>query len=481
MKLLLTNPNFDGVVLVPSLGLGFIGTYVKKHAGCEVEVIEPLLEGLTRVQTLEKAKTADIVGLTCYTESRFQTFDFARDTRKINPNCKIIVGGPHVNSLDEKTLEHYPFIDAVVRGEGEETVLEIVKGVPFKDIDGITWAQNGRIIKNPPRTMKKDIDYLEYDYSLIYRKIKTWKDFEAPKYLQKFNAIPIIGSRGCPFKCSFCAANNQWEHTYRYLSPEELINRVKHLVNEYNIRYFRFYDALFIGNDERMLRFCDLIEENKLDIHFRIDIRVGTKRNILERLKKAGCDVVGFGVESGSNKILQKINKDITREQIEETIRLCKELNYWVIGFFMVSLPNEKTEDVKQTLGLLKYFDGVNVQFFKLHPNTSFYDELKNSGEIDDEIWFSQDRGFNTMYGNEIYYCKEKFKSAQFYKKESEFLIERASCIYALHKPLKILREYGLIKGSRILISSLLKSALLTSGTGKNVYGVLKNLRKKRA
>lgn len=476
MKLLLTNPNFNGFVSIPSLGLGFIGTYVKKHApDWEVEIVEPLLQGLNEEQVLEKARKSDIVGLTCYTESRFQTFDFARKVKQASPACKIIVGGPHVNSLDEKILQHYGFIDAVVRGEGEETFLDIVTGVPFAGIKGITWINDGKITRNPPRALIKDIDSLEYDYSLVYHQVKKWKDPEIPHDVQKFNSLPIIASRGCPYKCTFCAANNQWEQKCRYLSPEEMIKRIKHLVDKYNTRYFRFYDALFIGNDERILKFCDLLEKSKLDIHFRIDIRVGTPRHILERLKKAGCDIVGFGVESGSDRILGRVNKSITRDEIDKTVRLCKELNYWIIGFFMISLPDETLRDIKRTFGLLKHFDQINVQFFKLHPNTAFYNELKNAGELDDEVWFNKDYGFATPYGNEIYYCREKFKRAEFFKEEIESLLNYAGYDRALNDPGKTLQSYGLIKGMRILLTAAVNIMLLKSKPGIRIYHSLKN------
>lgn len=92
MKLLLVNPNFKGVVIAPSLGLGFIGTYVRENSNCEVEIVEPILQGLTEAQVLDKVKESDVVGLTCYTESRFQVFDFASKAKRVNSDCKLLVG-----------------------------------------------------------------------------------------------------------------------------------------------------------------------------------------------------------------------------------------------------------------------------------------------------------------------------------------------------------------------------------------------------
>lgn len=319
--------------------------------------------------------------------------------------------------------------------------------------------------------MVRNIDSLYYDYSLVIPHVDGWKDLEIPHELQKLNALPIIASRGCPFRCAFCAAHEQWGKIYRGLSPEELVKRLKELVSQYNIGYFRFYDALFTGNDKKVLEFCDLLDKAKLNISFRIDIRVGTSRKVLERLRRVGCDVVGFGVESGSDKILKRINKGISREKVEETIKVCKELGYWILGFFMVSLPDETMEDFKKTLKLLKFFDRINLQFFKIHPNTSFYNELKQKGEIDDEIWFDPNYGVDTIYGNEIYYCKDVFPSAPFYRNEVEALLYRAN-----HDPQKAIQRHGLAKGVLILSLFAMIDMLLRVKIGGKLYYKLRNI-----
>lgn len=464
MKLLLVNPFFKGVIWAPTMGLGFIGTYIKKNSDWDVEVIEPYFENLTKEQVLLKAKKADIVGLTCYTESRFQCFDFAESVRQINPDCKIIIGGPHVNTLDKQILQHYNFVDGVVRMEGEETMLDIVKDKPFEKIKGLTWRSKNKIIKNPDRPLIKDISNLEYDYSLIYNQIKNWKDLEIPYELQKKNHIPIITSRGCLFNCAFCAAHPQWGCIWRGKTPDKMVDEMEFLVNKYKIGYFRFYDALFIGDLKKINEFCDILEKRRLDVSFRIDIRVGTPRNVLERLKKVGCDVVGFGVESGSDKILKRINKRITRSMILKTIKDCNDLGYWSIGFFMVSLPDETMEDIKLSFDLFKYFDAYNYQFLKLHPNTAIYNELKRKGEIDDEIWFDKSCGI------EIFYCKDNFPSARFSKKQVDLILHRMYFDFNAQNPGITFKRYGIKKGSIIYPISFLLSNVFKTKLGQNMF-----------
>ncbi|NQU85020.1 MAG: B12-binding domain-containing radical SAM protein [Mariniphaga sp.] len=455
MKVLLLNPYFGNRVYAPTLGLGFLATYLKARIDCQIEVIEPVRKELNESELLQKIKETDYLGLTCYTESRFSCFNFAEKAKKINPNCCIMVGGSHATALDKKILEHYSFIDVVVRGEGELAILEILKKESLANINGISWRNGSDVIQNPEQCLKKDLSQFDLDYSFIYPEIENWKDREIPYNLQKLKHLPIIASRGCPFRCAFCGSNKHWSGLWRGTSPKDLVKNIKFLTEKYKVGYFRFYDALFIGSDNQILEFCDEIEKSGLKIKFRIDIRVGTKREILERLRHVGCEVVGFGIESGSDKILKRINKGITRKQIEETINICKSLNYWIIGYFMISLPDETQEDFQKSIELFSVFDVFNLQFFKIHPNTTFYEEFKNNDEIDDEIWFDPSRG------NEIFYSKEIFPSANFYRLNVDRSIKYFYLKHDLRNPKTVIQKYGLFIGFLRLISSLMQIGLL--------------------
>jgi len=470
MKLLLINPYFNGGAIIPSLGLGFIGTYINENSDCEVEIVEPSLQNISEYDVLEKAKESDFIGITCYTESRFQVFDFAKKVKDINPLCKIIVGGAHSNTLDELILKHYPQIDIIVRREGEQAMLDIVTGTPLIKISGVTWRNGNEIIRNVDSSFENNIDNFHYDYSLIHEQIKNWKDYEVSIKIQKLNAIPFIASRGCPYRCTFCASHEQWDKTFRTLTIPELVKRIKYLVDAYDIGYFRFYDTIFLGNENKINEFCELIKHNKLDISFRIDIKVGTNRKSLEKLRDVGCDVVGFGVESGSDKILKRLNKGITRIEIEETIFICKELGFWMIGFFMISLPDETKEDINKTFELLKHFDEINVQFFKVHPNTGFYNELKLSGDITDNVWFE------SKNDNEFYWCKDNFDNANFYKKEIDLLLQYSTLKHIASHPDALIRRHGRLKGTLLYPISFIIYLIFKSETNRNMMWKLRNM-----
>lgn len=447
---MLLNPYFDRIVYAPAMGLGFLGTYLKKNFACEIIIHDPFVNKLDRNLLLKEIKDCDFLGMTCFTESRFQCLDFAQDAKKINPNLKIIIGGPHTIGLDELILKKCRFIDFIVRNEGEKSLLEIIQKKNPKTIRGITWRDNNnKIIRNQDRELTKNITKYAYDYELI-PDIFMWKDGEVNADLRKLNHLPIIASRGCPYRCAFCASFNQWRCKYRSMDPKKLVDLMETLIKKYGIGYFRFYDALFMGSDDSLIKFSKEIIRRNMKISFRIDLRANTGEDALTYLRKAGCNIVGFGLESGSDRILKRINKGITHEQIVKILKICKKLNFWTIGFFMISLPDESQEDTYETFKLFKYVQVYNLQFFKVHPGTPFYTELKDKKLINDEIWF--DRNID----EEIFHSKENFETAQYTRKEIDWMITAAFYKFCIKYPHLIYSRHGIIMGSFYVFGSLI-------------------------
>ena len=412
MRVLLINANF-GRVVVPTLGLGFLSRYLKEH-DIECNVIEPVLQNIKREDILKQVKDYDILGMTMYTENRFEVIDLAKEAKELNNNIKIILGGPHVFSIAEKILSNYDFIDYIIRGEGEEPLLMLIQNKNLNQIPNLVYRNNKNIISNQFKIFP-NIDNYKYDYDTLL--IKDWKDDEVPHYLMRYNHIPFIASRGCPFSCTFCATPYISQRKWRGYSLNVLVNLIEDLVIKYKIRYFRFYDALFMPDKNMVKDFCRLLKERNLDIYYRIDTHIGVHEEVYEMLKESGCEILGYGIESGSNKILNRIQKNITREQILTSIRKAKKLGFYIIGYFMDFLPDENMLDRSLTNDLMQRFDNTNLQYFKIHPSTLFYYELEERGEINDDVWFDRNFGFKTRFGNEVYYCKELFESAPFYAK----------------------------------------------------------------
>ena len=206
---------------------------------------------------------------------------------------------------------------------------------------------------------------------------------------------------------------------------------------ETGVSYFRFYDDLFTAKEDKVLSFCRLLREKNLPIRFRVLVRAGTSMKVLKALKDAGCIGVGFGIESGSNRILSSINKKITTKMVFETIRRCRAVGLWTIGSFIVSFENETMEDYRMTRSLCRHLDLFQTNIQILFPYTPFYRTLKKRDEIDDSIWFDR------SHDGRILYTKDLFPSAPWNYRDLKWMALRTYYEYVLKNPGPALRFYG--------------------------------------
>lgn len=463
-KLLLINPYFKGYVTIPTLGLGYLAGFIKKRSSWHTEVVEPMLQGLSRNEVIKLGNKTAYIGLTCYTENRFQCYDLATEFKRVYPNTRIIVGGPHASLFPEAILKGVPAIDMVVRFEGEETLLKILEDNDLHSIAGLTFRDNGEIVNNPDRKPMEDLCRTDFPYGDLIGMLDGWKDREVPEDLISLKHIPIMASRGCPYHCTFCGANRLGYQRWRGLDPEITVRQMEHLFRAHGIRYFRFYDPLFYPSHKDVAKFCSLLEDKNLPVFFRIDIRAGTPREILERLWNVGCRVVGLGVESGSDRILRQLNKQITQEQVRKTIEASRDIGLWTIGFFMVSIPNETEEDRVQTRALFNLFDVYNLQFFMIQPGTPMYEEFKRAGQIHDDIWFDR------RYEDNIYYCKQSFPSASMGMENAKFAIRYSYYLFNMTQHKKVIRRHGFLRGSIITIIATILCMIIGLKPLKAVY-----------
>lgn len=458
MKLILIHPYFNsnkGFSLgSPPISLGFLGTYILNNSDVHVEIVDPIPQKLSEEDVVNKCEYVDFIGLTCTTAIRFQCFNLARKIKEKYPNKIVIVGGAHVNSLDKLILEKYPSVDIIVRGEGEKTLLEIVKSVPLDKISGITYKENNKIIRNEDRPFIKNIDSLYCDNDLMLPQSFYSIDDEIPNKYRNLKTTTIVSSRGCPFKCTFCSSSACWKGTYRQMSAEDLFYLVSSAYVNDNIRFFKFFDSLFTGNREKTLKFCNLIKESDIKIHFKCEIRSGTTEEVIKALKESGCVAVSFGIESGSDRILEQVNKSTTRAKIEETIKLLKKYDIWTIGFFMNGFKGETEEDYKKSLELVKKVDSHSFSTVEIFPDIAFFQELKDNKEVTDNIWFDETQE------EHICYSKEKFPEADFTLEELEWRAQKAFYTHNIYRPISVIKKYGLIKGTLAILKAVVDMPL---------------------
>ncbi len=407
MKIFLLNPYFKKAEApVPSLGLLSMATHLRRNGIMDVTVCEPGLGGISREAAIENAAKADIVGISCYTDTRFEVIDFATEVKQKNPSALILLGGCHAGFMAGKIMEQYPVVDCIVDGDGEEPLLKMARGEKRSNIEGLYYREGG-VVKNTTPRLKRRFQTVPLDYDFLGKELSGWKDMEAPQELMSLKHLPVIASKGCPYDCSFCAtqALGQW----RQADAQTILDEVKRLRDDYGARYLRFYDPLFAGNDKAIIRFCDLAEKEGItDVKFRIDIRADMKFDVLKRLKDVGLSVVGFGVESGADKILSDSNKRITRETTLNAIENIQNLGLWMIGYFILFLPGESDREREATLEMVQYFDEYNIQYFKIYPGTDYYRRFVRDGHMTDDFWFDRSKD------REMVYCAENFPSCPY-------------------------------------------------------------------
>lgn len=395
MKILLLAPNFTKLSgFMPSLGLAYLKSYICKHTCHEVEILDEIKINPFDIKNKICTFKPDIIGITCLTIYRYDAIKAAELAKKYAPDCKIVLGGSHPSFMYEQILNEYPFVDAVVIGEGEVTFKELVSaiesGTPLKDVKGIAFTDNDRICVTEKRAKIQDLDELPFPSPM-----------RDPIGLN--NNIPskdigvIMSSRGCNYGCNFCSTTRIWGR-WRPRSPESVLEEMKMLVEEQKKRCILFLDDEFTLDMNRIKNLCQILIDNKWNIPWACNTRVDhVSLEMLQKMKEAGCAHIGFGVESGSKQILENINKKITVSQIKSAFAAARKAGLKTKAFFMIGNVGENPETIKETKKLLLEImpDQMSVsRSVMIFPGTPLYYKAKNEGLLDDSIWVNGEDTF---------------------------------------------------------------------------------------
>ncbi|MFH1190115.1 MAG: radical SAM protein [Candidatus Omnitrophota bacterium] len=361
MKILFINPNSSFLInekVFPSLGLLYLVSYLKKHGYEDISLID-----LNDEQPLPGSIDADIVGFYSNTPQFPAVMDIVKDIKRVNRSRDplYIIGGPHISGKPEDA--HGEF-DVVVIGEGERAMLDIVRRKEAAQ-------KQEKILKYE---YQKEIDSFPFpDRDII--DIKSYK-----YYLDGRPATTVISSRGCPFGCNFCA-NNAWGKTLRMRSPQNVYEELELLKDKYGYRAFMFFDDTMTVDRKRMKEICALLK--RLDIIYRCFIRSDTvDAEVLSAMRSSGCVEVGVGIESGSQRILNTVNKGETVKKNMEAIKLCHGSGIRVKGFVIIGLPGENEESIGETIDFLDEagLDDLDVTVYTPYPGSLIY---KNKAGFD--------------------------------------------------------------------------------------------------
>lgn len=399
----------------------------------------------------------DIVGIGCLITGYDYVKWLVKTIKEIKPQTKTIVGGGLGTSVPEMVLKKIR-ADIAVIGEGEYTMKEIIEVFNNKreigSVKGIVYIQNGEIIKNQPRERIQDLDSIPFP---------SWDFFPMDIYLKtslhemgdvkiKGKAMCVVSARGCPYHCTFCYDALGHRRTLR--SVKNVMEELTILKERYGIKYIHLTDPIFVTDKEWISELCDELIKNKLDIKWFSSGRVNlikdeSDKKLLGKMKEAGCIGLGFGVESGSQKMLDIMKKGVTVEQASKAIKLLRESKMLFIPSFMIGFPEETEEDIDKTAEFCIENDIhlISIFFVVPYPGTALYEQVKNIGLIkdeeeyvsrlgdatdltiniskfsDEELWNLRNKLIKKV--RKAYFKKNKLRLVGWYKKRIKWLIQK--------------------------------------------------------
>lgn len=368
--------------MLPPLGLAYIASTLEKE-GFQVNIYDNWLmrKSAGEIKNEVEKLNPEIVGISCNSVNYKKCIEISRAVKEADPECKIVVGGPHPTYMPESMLEH-PEIDYAIIGEGERAMLELVKCImdgaslrSLSKIPGVAYKIRETFRVNPPKFIA-NLDEIPLPARHMLQMNRYCRKIE---FLEAEPVDIVNVVRGCPFSCAFCETKEIWGQVSRYFSPSRIVEEIEHLVNVYGTRGVYFIGDNFTINEKITREVCKLLIKRKLNIEWVCDTRVDlVSRDLLKVMKDAGCRTIWFGVESGSPRILQKLNKGITLEQAVKAFKLCNEVGIQTACSFLMGIPGEKVEDMEETFKFARTLNPDWCQFniFIAVPGSKLYDEV---------------------------------------------------------------------------------------------------------
>lgn len=356
-----------------ALNIGYMGAYLRAHGYNNIGFFSGFFDKDEEI--IQGCHDADIIGFSCTSPQMKHALELAKKIK--TKNNWIVFGGVHPSALPNDTLKN-KCVDAVVIGEGEKAILEIVKG-------------NREIIIQMPYI--QNLDELPFPDRLL---IKQERNIQQAYRDNNLRIASIFSSRGCPFQCAFCASHCVWTRQVRFRSYQGVLDEFEQVAKDLKIDFIKFSDDTFGLKKDWILSFCQEKMKKSIATPWGCNVRVNTiDEEMLKWMKRAGCKEVWAGVESGSPKILQDMKKGITVDQVKKAFKITKEMGFFRRAYILLGMPNESYEDIKMTEELIDEIkpDQVGFTILAPYPGTEFYNP---------EIHKNVDWSLVDEYGNQL-------------------------------------------------------------------------------
>jgi len=396
MRVLLVQPHaaeeliFKRVIglQIQPIGLGYIASSLQK-AGHDVKITDLPAENKDVEDFANHIKTykPDILGLYIATYRSENALELMRTAKKINPDIKTVCGGPHSSMVAEQLVQN-DCVDVVVCGEGEITIKEVANTIEQGDsltgVKGVVYQKGNEVMVNEPRPLIEDLDSLPLPARNLF-------DRDRYRLMDHLNIATVVSSRGCTYGCNYCTVPALYGNRWRARSPENVVDEMEHVQKKYNPDILMFLDDNFDSDEDRVWDICDEIENRDIELTWGClsgGLQDG-KPELTKRMSEVGCKVIGYNLETGSQKSIDTLNRGVSLQQAKEALELSGELGMIRILNIVIGFPGETEEDIRKSIQFAK---DVNVEFplFFLptpYPGTDFHKTAKRQGMIEELDW----------------------------------------------------------------------------------------------
>jgi radical SAM superfamily enzyme YgiQ (UPF0313 family) len=402
VKVLLINPPRENEILGnnpaiieeerghnPPLGLLYLASYLLENSAHDVSVTDAQVEGLSypALQDRIRAEQPDVVGMTAMTMTLLDVLKTAALVRQFSSSVPVVLGGPHVHLYPEETVSR-PEVDYLVLGEGEVAFKELLDALGdtarLREVQGIAFLDQEEYVNTGIRAPIDDLDSLP----IPARQLVPYKKYSSLLSQSGAPVTTIFTSRGCPFKCAFCDRPHLGK-TFRSHSSSYVVDEME-ACTKLGITDFLVYDDTFTVNRQRVLDICDEILRRNLNIKWDIRARVDTvNEEMVEKLSRAGCNGIHYGIEAGTEHVLRTLNKGITLAKASSAFRLTRRCGIPILAYFMIGNPGETREDIMTTFEVMIRLDPdyVHMTVLTPFPGTQIYFDGLRNGIIDRDYW----------------------------------------------------------------------------------------------
>lgn len=412
MRVLLIQPNAteetsrEYVSLQYPINLGYIASVLKQESH-EVKMLDLNVMPQTQlIETLQKFKP-EIVGLTAMTPTIYNAKKIIQQVKSMDNKIITVLGGVHASALPLETMKEISTLDYLIFGEGERTLIELLKHIEKKKpkdmrkIKGIVFRNKGKIIKNERRELIENLDSLPYPArDLVNMELYNKAHVVRGISRKEMKIIEIMTSRGCPNQCIFCAGHINYGRRVRFRGYENIIGEIEETIKKYKINHVDIEDDTFTLNKLLVKKLCNFFKRKKLS--WSCNARVDTiNYDLLRLMAESGCKMIAFGVEAGNQKMLDKIKKGITTQQIIKAFRYAKKagIRFVEADFMIGSHPDETLDDVKDTEKLAHKLksDFLALAIMCPFPGTEIYEIMKKRNYLYEKTDWSQFSMFGSL------------------------------------------------------------------------------------